>query len=374
VQQIPVAVFLAGFEPGGTERQMLELVRRLDPQRWAVHIACFRTRGAWFDRASEAAASIAVFPVESFRSPSAVRHMWAFANWCRLTRIAVVHSAELSSNIFALPGAALANVPVRIGNRREINPDKSAGQITTQRAAYAAAHKVVANCQAAADRLRLERVPERKIAVIPNGLDFDSLPQSAPKPTLRKVVMVANLRREKGHDVLIDAAIGVLRRYPDARFELVGDGPERRSLMARAEALGVLHAFTFLGYRDDVRARMADGDMFVLPSRSEAFPNSILEAMAARLPIVAAGVGGIVELIVDGVTGLLVPPDDAGALSQRLCRLMDDPALAARLANAGHAEALARYSFDRMVGAFESLYLSELTRRGAAQQFQLVAS
>jgi glycosyltransferase involved in cell wall biosynthesis len=174
----------------------------------------------------------------------------------------------------------------------------------------------------------------------------------------------------------MDAAIDVLRRYPDAQFEIVGGGPELHSLLGRAEALGVLHAFTFLGHRDDVPTRMADGDIFVLPSRSEAFPNAVLEAMAAGIPIVASGVGGIVELIDDGVGGLLVPPGDARVLADRLCRLMSDPALASRLGDAARAKAHTCYSFDRMVAAFESLYLVELARRGVleAGQPQLAAS
>jgi L-malate glycosyltransferase len=364
------------FEPGGTERQMIELMRRLNPARWAVHVACFRARGAWFNRVAEVAASVAEFPVSTFRSLGAGRHIWAFARWCRAKQIAVVHTTELYSNIFGLPGAALANVPVRIANRREVNPDKSAAQIAMQRAAYAAAHKVVANSRAAADRLRLERVQARKIAVISNGLELNQYQPPSPRPKLRKVVVVANLRPEKGHDILIDAAVQVLRRCPDANFEIVGGGPELERLLARAEARSVLHALTFLGHRDDVPARLADGDIFVLPSRSEAFPNAVLEAMATGLPIVASGVGGILELIDDGVTGLLVPPGDALSLADRLCRLMNDPALASRLGDAARAEALARYSFDRMVAAFESLYLTELRRRGVreAGQPQLAAS
>lgn len=367
---------MTSFEPGGTERQMIELLRRLDRNRWAVHVACFRAAGTWFNRVAEVAASVAEFPVTTFRSPAAARHMWAFARWCREKRIAIVHTTELYSNIFGLPGAALANVPVRIGNRREINPDKSASQIAMQRAAYGVAHKIVANSRAAADRLLSERVPARKVAVVSNGLDFDQYEPPHARPKLRKVVAVANLRPEKGHDVLMDAAVEVLRRYPDAQFELVGGGPGLQPLLARAEARGMLHAFTFLGHRDDVPARLADADIFALPSRSEAFPNAVLEAMATGLPIVASGVGGILELIDEGKTGLLVPPGDAHALADRLCRLMNDPAFASRLGGAARAEAHARYSFDRMVAAFELLYLTELTRRGVIEtgQPQLAAS
>jgi glycosyltransferase involved in cell wall biosynthesis len=372
----PLAVVMGSFEPGGTERQMIELVRRLDPGRWTIHIACFAGRGAWFDRAAEVAASVAEFPISSFKHVSTAKHLWAFAKWCRANRIAVVHTTDLYSNIFGLPGAALAGVPARIGNRRELNPDKSGAQIAMQRAAYACAHTVVANSRAAADRLIAEHLPSDKVAVVPNGLDFDRIVPRQVRSTLRKVVVVANLRPEKCHDVLIDAAVHVLRRFPDACFEIVGGGPELEPLVGRAAARGVLHAFTFLGHRDDVPARLADADIFVLPSRSEAFPNAVLEAMATGLPIVTTGVGGMLELVDDGRTGLLVPSGEPLALADRVCRLMADGTLASRLGHAAREEALARYSFDRMVAAFEGIYLTELTRRGvlATEHPRLAAS
>jgi glycosyltransferase involved in cell wall biosynthesis len=367
---------MTSFEPGGTERQMIELLRRLDPSRWSAHVACFHARGAWFNRMAEAAASVVEFPITSFRRPDTSRHLWAFARWCREHRIAVVHTTELYSNIFGLPGAALAGVPVRIGNRREINPDKSAAQIALQRAAYSCASLVVANSRAAADRLLRERVPARKIAVVANGLDFQHFQPRADNGRPRKVVVVANLRLEKGHDVLIDAAVDVLGQFPDAEFEIVGGGPELERLVARTETRGIRRAFTFLGHREDVAARLAAADIFVLPSRSEAFPNAVLEAMAAGLPIVASGVGGICELIDDNRTGLLVPAGQSDALADRIGRVMTEPALAARLGHAARVEAEARYPFDRMVAAFDALYVSELTRRGviAGREPQLAAS
>jgi glycosyltransferase involved in cell wall biosynthesis len=221
-----------------------------------------------------------------------------------------------------------------------------------------------------------EFVPARKIAVVPNGLDVDQFSSRSARPSLRRVVVVANLRPEKGHDVLMDAAVEVVHRFPDARFELAGGGPELGVLQARAAASPVSHVFTFLGHRPDVAACLQANDIFVLPSRSEAFPNAVLEAMAAGLPIVASAVGGIPELVDDERTGLLVAPDDPRALADRICRLMTDTALAGRLGAGARADAEARYSFDRMVAAFELVYLTELARRGvvAAGQPELVAS
>ena len=362
---IPIAVVMTSFEPGGTERQMTELVRRLDPARWEVHLACFQATGPWFDRAAEHAASVAEFPVTSFMRADIVRHLVNFASWCREHRIAVVQATEIYSNIFALPGALLAGVPARIGSRRGINPDRTWGLVALQRLAYSCATQIVANSQASAEQLRREHVPERKIAVVPNGLDFDPFAPRAPRAALRKVAVVANLRPLKGHDVLIDAAVEILENFPDATFDVIGEGPERDSLVARAAAHGVAHAFTFAGYCASVPARLADADIFVLPSRSESFPNAILEAMASGLPVVASGVGGILELVDDGRTGLLVRAGEPDALARCVMHLMSDAVKGARLGAAARDDAFVHYSFERMVAGFDALYLTELARHGA---------
>jgi L-malate glycosyltransferase len=360
---VPLAFVMSSFDPGGTERQMIELARRLDRSRWAVHIACFRARGGWFDRAAEAAESVAEFPVRTFKSLDLLNHIGAFARWCRAQQIAVVHTTDLPSNIFGLPGAALARVPARIANRREINPGRSALEIALQRAAYAGAHRIIANSRAAADRLAHELVPAAAVTVVPNGLDTEQFAPRSPRTPLRNVVVVANLRPEKGHDVLVDAAPAILSRFPDARFELIGGGSERSALETRARERGVLHAFTFPGHCDDVAARLSAGDIFVLPSRSDASPNAVVEAMAAGLPIVASAVGGIVELVEHENTGMLVPPDRPDALADSVCRLMADGPLAEGLGAAARAVAHERHSFDRMVAAFDAVYEAELNAR-----------
>src|SRR5262249_2700581 len=212
----------------------------------------------------------------------------------------------------------------------------------------------------------IERVPARKISMIPNGLDVDRYSPQPARSNLRRVTVVANLRKLKGHDVLVEASVPILRRFPEARFEFIGEGPERDALEARAKALGVANAIAFAGRSDDVAARLAAADIFVLPSRTESFPNAVLEAMAAGLPIVASGVGGILELIENGRTGWLVPPDETAALADRVMHLMGNPVEGARMGAAARADALARFSFDRMIAGFDDLYSSELVRRGAA--------
>jgi|KBSSwiStaDraftv2_1062776.scaffolds.fasta_scaffold176750_2 glycosyltransferase involved in cell wall biosynthesis len=360
---LPIAIAIHNFQPGGTERQMTELVRRLDPRRWQVHLACLRCDGAWFARAAEFAASVAEFPVTSFGHAGTFTQMREFARWCRDQRIALVHSSELYSNIFFLPAAAMAGVPVRVGSRREIAAGKSVAQIAAQRGAYAFAHRVVANAEAAASRLRREGVASSRISVVPNGLD---LSRYTPRPLpskLRRIVAVANLRPGKGHDTLIAAAPSILERFPDAHFDLIGDGTERESLERLVRERGLTAAFTFSGHVENVPERLAAADLFTLPSESEAFPNAVLEAMAAGLPIVASAVGGICEVVHQNRTGLLVPPRDPQALADALCRLMTNHTEAQALAAGGRSLVESRYSFDRMVAAIEQLYDQELSRR-----------
>jgi glycosyltransferase involved in cell wall biosynthesis len=362
---IPIALVMSSFEPGGTERQMIELIRRLDRRRWNVHVACLRNHGAWLERVA-AAAPCVMFPVSSFRRPGALLQLRSFARWCRASRFAVVHTVDITANIFGLPAAAVAGVPVRIGTRREVNPGRKAVPLLMQRAAYACAHVIVANARAAADRLRVEQVAEHKVAIVPNGLDVGCFTVRRVQAPVRRVVMVANLRPEKGHDVLIDAASHVLRRFHDARFEVVGSGPEHRRLIALANEHGVSHAVSFIGHCEAVPEQLATADVFVLPSRSEALPNALLEAMAAGLPVVASAVGGILEVLEDGKTGLLVPAGDSQALAGALSRLMADAALAERLGAAARAYVETRYSFDRMVASFENIYLTRLTVAGVS--------
>ena len=338
---------------------MTELIRRLDRTRFDVHVACFHKEGAWLPKV-ETHAPVTAFPIRGFARPATLARAAGFARWCRARRIAVVQTCDLYANSFALPAAALAGTSVRLGSRRELNPDKSPAQISLQRQAYRFAHAVVANSRAASDILQREGVPATRIEVIPNGLDVQRFAARASYGSITTVLTVANLRMEKAHDVLLQAAATLLKAHPQLRFQIAGDGPRLPSLRRLAAALGIAERVTFLGHREDVPALLAHADVFVLPSRSEAFPNGAIEARAAGLPVVASAVGGLLDLVDPGRTGLLVPPDDPRALADALDGLVRAPARAAALGGAARDEVVRRYSFDRMVRSFEDLYLSQL--------------
>jgi glycosyltransferase involved in cell wall biosynthesis len=165
---------------------------------------------------------------------------------------------------------------------------------------------------------------------------------------------VARLAEQKGHRDLIAAAPAVLERHPDAQFVVAGDGELREELEALARPLG--ERFTFLGERDDVPGLLASFAVFAYPSRFEGLCLAVIEAQAAGVPVVATPVGGIVENVVDGETGLLVAPEDPAALAEAIVRVLDDPELGSRLAEQARPRVLERYARERMVARTLALY------------------
>ena len=338
---------------------MTELIKRLDPSRFRVHVACFHRTGAWLPLVEQAAAEVVEFPLRSFKSPQTLVAGRAFIAWLKRRRIAVVHACDRYANIFGLPAAALAGVPLRIASRRELAPpDQTRAHRAAMGLAYRAAHRVVANSTAAAGMLEDEGVPAAKVMVISNGIDLDRFTRAAPAPPTGRTIIatVANLRPGKGHDVLLRAFAAVASQVPDARLRLVGSGVLRAPLERLAADLGVARSIEFLGHCENVQDVLSASHLYAFPSWTEAFPNGLIEGMAAGLPVVASGTGGMVELVEHGVNGLLVPPGDADALATALLALMRTPDLADRLGSAARSTIETRYSFDRMIREFDRLY------------------
>jgi len=186
--------------------------------------------------------------------------------------------------------------------------------------------------------------------VVPLGIDLDRF--SVERHPEGIVGTVSRLVEQKGLDTLLAAVPAVVARRPDVRFVLVGDGPLRSELERRAAGLPV----EVLGERDDVPDQLARFDVFVLPSRFEGLCLAVIEAQAAGVPVVATPVGGIVETVVPGETGTLVPVDDPAALAAAISGVLDDPAAAGAMALEARRRARSRFSVDAMVEKTLALY------------------
>jgi glycosyltransferase involved in cell wall biosynthesis len=204
-----------------------------------------------------------------------------------------------------------------------------------------------------ADYLRSEvGVPAARIIVVPNAVERPA--GIRPVTRIRRFITVGSFTRNKGVDVLIRAFAVLAARSQEVELILVGDGEARPACEALAAELRVADLVSFLGYRTDVPALLAEADVFVLPSREENAPIALLEAMAAGRVCIASAVGGVPGLLPPG-SGLLVTPGDVGALTGALAEVYDEPARAAAMGAAAAATAQ-RHDVDLIAGTYERLY------------------
>jgi glycosyltransferase involved in cell wall biosynthesis len=203
----------------------------------------------------------------------------------------------------------------------------------------------------------------KRTTVIPNAIDTRTAPRAQHATDPPRIITVGRLAWPKDPHTLLDA----LARLRPRTFAavIVGDGPQRPAAEARIRELGLASSVQILGARADVPDLLAHSDVFVLASRSEGGPISILEAMAAGLPVVASDVGGVGELVQDGSTGLLAPAGDAGALAAAVQRLLDDPELRRRMGEAGRRRVAEQFDIGTQRSAHLDLYARELARHGA---------
>ncbi len=210
---------------------------------------------------------------------------------------------------------------------------------------------------------------DEKISVIYNSVDVRRYQRSVDKQAIRHALglpqdaavmaVVATFKRQKGHPYLIEALPPVITRFPNLHVLFIGDGEERETLKAQVAAAGVDAHVHFLGFRQDIPDLLAASDFFVLPSLWEGLPMALIEAMASGLPVIATAVSGSKQVVVDGESGLLVAPGKADELTEAILRLMSDPGLAQRLAQAAPARVAARFGARKQADDHIALYTRE---------------
>ena len=356
---------------GGTERALLQLLAGLDRERWRPVLFHPDLPGA-SELASEASALGVTTRAIAAPATAAqgVASLPGLALAIRRERAAVFHAHQTWSLScrYGIVAAALARVRARVASAQLFVEMPRLRGIDLQHAVISRSlHRHIAVSRHVAWRLhdRFD-VPGERIAVIPNAV---TLAPPAPRDAALRarvllgqraplVLTVARLDAQKGVAYLLDAAAEV----PDAIFVIAGEGPERATLEARASALGIAHRVRFLGHRRDVPPLLAIADLFVLPSLWEGLPLSVLEAMAAGVPVVATRIGGTDELVRDGETGTLAPPENGPALAEAIRAALYDRERVLRMAAAARALVEREHSSAVMVSATSALYEELLAR------------
>lgn len=362
----PLRLFLMvnTFETGGSERQFIVLAQNLNGTNFQLHLGCVSHRGSLASQFAD----VPQFPLGgSLYGWQSLCTRLNLSRHLRANRIKVAHSFDFYANLTMIPAARLARVPVVIGSHRQLGDLMTPAQFRAQAAALRWCDAVVCNSHAAADRLAAAGIRQEKLAVIGNALPgaaFDPAVPALPRREGRlRVGMVARMNHHyKNHAGLLRISAEVSKQMPGAEFVLVGDGPLRPELEQQAAALGLGDRALFLGDRQDIPAILASLDVAVLTSDSESLSNVILEAMAARLPVVAYNVGGNTELLNDQ-RGALVSAGNEAEFAAAVVRLLGGAEL--RRQQGANARRFAEESFtlDRVRRRYEDLYVTLLEQK-----------
>jgi glycosyltransferase involved in cell wall biosynthesis len=331
--------------------------------------------GGAFVREAAERAGVEFVHLEHLRRPvSPWRDLRGFAELYRLLRRHrpdVLHASSSKAGVIGRLAAAAARVPVRVftvhgwafsahsGAASALYrwADRVAGRATTA--------TVCVSQRERADGLSARTCRPDRTVVIPNAVDVDAYPQAPLERDVPRLISVGRLAAPKDWSTLL-SALTELEPETFAELVIVGDGPDRERVEDEVSRSSLSGRVRLLGERDDVTGLLADADVFVLASRSEGLPLSVIEAMAAGVPVVASDVGGLRELVRDAETGVLVRPGDPAALADALRPLLADIELRRRLGSAGRERAKASFDLSGFRRAHLELYRRELAAAGVS--------
>lgn len=363
------------FEPpdGGVPAHVLELARGLERHGWRPRVAGPAEAPAYGDF-ERAGVEVVRLPMgRRLRPGSYGASLRALVRLIRAGEFDLVHAHSSKAGAVgrlaaAATGTTAVYTPHCFAFMRERPAPVTAAVVAAERALAPLARAIICVAESERELALRHRVgrPDR-LHVVHNG----SPPcgdEADPDPELAAfaaggplVACLSVLRPQKAIDTFISAAAEILSAVPEARLAVIGDGEMREPLEEQARTLGLGERVRFFGFRPPVARQLRQIDVFVLPSSWEAFPISLLEAMACGVPQVATDVGGTREAVADGETGLLVPPRDPQALARGVIELLRDPERRARMAEDGRRRHANLFSVDRMVEDTAKVYEAAVT-------------
>lgn len=345
---------------------MAETALRLDRSRWDVQVLSLKGDGPWGERLRAGGIPVSLL---AGRGPWDARTVGRAVGFFRRNSFDIIHAHLLWAGVVAAVFKGRAKL---VWHEHDTDEGMPAWKRVLERPFLGRADAVIAVSQPVASCVR-RRHPSLTVPIhlFPNAVDASVFSGGGDAgnrlkrrarlwPGAERAAWIGYVGRlenpKKGIDVLLEAAAELRMRRPDARIVIAGDGPSRRELERAALEKGLKDMVRFLGVCEDPGSLYPLLDIFVLPSRWEGFGVVLLEAMASGLPVVATRVGGIIDVVREGATGILVPPEDAGSLRNGLLTLLEDPSAAGRMGACGRERVAAEFDFAVYLRKLERFY------------------
>lgn len=370
-EKIRIAHVSAHLQFGGKENGVVNLVNGLDPNIFESYIFTYVKGGPLAQRVDPSRCRVVELGDKlggDYRLYfKLAREFWRY-------HIHIAHTHSWATLMEGMIGAKLAAVPIIIHGEHGTMQTESKLHIFVQRWFWRRTDLMLSVSEVLRENLhRTFDFPKERIQVVRNGVDLsrfdfsrngvDYRARLGLPPEALVFGAVGRLVPVKAYPVLLKAAKLVFREIPAAHLAIVGDGPLRHELVHLARDYNMMDRVHFLGARKDVSEILRALDVYVLCSESEGMSNTILEAMASGRPVVATAVGGNPELVVDGETGLLVPPNHPHHLATALAKLLREPARRQCLGQRGRQRVEERFSLESMVRNYARVYAEMFRRR-----------
>lgn len=377
---IKVLYIIDSMFRAGAQTHVAAMIRGHDKNRFQPYLLCLQGKGPLGEELEAEGYRVAAYGLKRVYALQAACSYARFVTFLKRERIDVVHAYMFAAQIYGVPPARLAGVPLVIAGRRDSGKHwRATRYLLARKFANSFSHIQIANADAIKDFIVDEEgVSPGKVRVVLNGVDASRFTPAVAPQTEREasftIGYVGSLIRMKEVDLLLRAFARVLPSCPGMGLHLVGGGPmetlRRREgetdvgLRTLAEELGIGGRVTFVGSRERIEEELRRMDVFAFPAIKEGTSNAVLEAMATGLPIIASDSGGNGELVVDGKTGFLFPPGDEFKLGERIVDLMRDGDKRRAMGQAARQRVMERFTLQRMVADMERVYIEELGKTG----------
>jgi sugar transferase (PEP-CTERM/EpsH1 system associated) len=367
--RVPIHVghVVLSLRAGGLENGVVNVINGLNRGEFLSTVCCLQSSGEFARRITDERCQVLEFGLRPGNDP---RLVWRLARAFKTLRLDIVHTRNAEAFFYGALASRLAGAPVVHSEHGRTFPEKWHRALLQRWLLRSTASAFAVSGQLAEQLVAEIGVPAGSFKVIYNGVDTAKFAGAARRGRRERrddilIGSVGRLAAVKNYQLLLQAVARLPQELP-WRLVLIGDGPERESLQQTIGQLGIGARVSLLGHRDDVAELLGDLDIFVLPSVSEGMSNTLLEAMAAGVAVIASDVGGNREIIEAGRSGLLFAPGDLQAAAQAIQQVAGDAQLRSRLASAGAQRAVTTFGLATMLSAYEDLYRS--VRRTTSDQ------